>query len=701
MPFARDPAELPPGHPVLSAPQSLGRLRSSFAVYEIVLAGPVLMCRCFPPDHPPGPIPHRMLADDLALVRVGSDSAPVTWVVAAIAWTNAHVMRVSLRAADWPLRAEAVFALDPETDILCQDTTLLHDGVGPSVPIGLTLGCCITVEERVHAVIHLSGAWTQETQIRALRMTNAPIAMESRTGKTGFGFQPYVALRAPETTWLCQMHWPGNWRLEIEPLDQGALIEGGINPWSFRHHMRDGRTLALPRVLFGRVRGRMNASTQRLHDWRNRHRPDPDRVIPVQFNSWYRYFGEPSATAIMPIIPLAARLGCEAFVLDAGWYRPDDDDSDAEWFHRTGDWRISQTRFPDGLRPISAVCRRLGLIFGLWFEPEVIGTLSSIRTQHPEWLHHLDGRPPADDERAVLHLGVPAAWQHAFDRISEIIRSADVGWMKWDFNADLFAGGWAPGLPEELTDEDPLIAHYRGVFSLQDAIRALFPALILEMCASGGGRMDAAILSHAHVNWISDQPGPLRKLAIHFGSQLPHPAVTCNDWLVEWPPGNIPGYDDADDELRHLGDLPFRLRVAMLGSFGISARVDHWAEADLAAAAAHIAFYRQHLRAVIQHGRQYLLTMPPAPDGGGAWAAIWYTRRDRLGGVLFAFRLAGDETSRTFRLPGLDSTRRYRVRAFEARHWTNLPAPLDRGISVHLPNRFSSALFRVETLRDD
>ena len=51
--------------------------------------------------------------------------------------------------------------------------------------------------------------------------------------------------------------------------------------------------------------------------------------------------------------------------------------------------------------------------------------------------------------------------------------------------------------------------------------------------------MDGEILSHAHVNWISDQPGALRKLAIHFGSQLAHPAVECNDWLIEWPPGSI------------------------------------------------------------------------------------------------------------------------------------------------------------------
>lgn len=674
----------------------LGRLRSAFAVYEIVLSGAVLSCRCLPSDTPTASDPPDRLRDpDLALVAAGDPAEPVIWTEVETEWTNTHAVRLRLRTTNPPLEAEIRFELDAATDLVHQVTTLRHTGDGAPIPIAAPLGCCVSVEEEVRAIVHLSGEWTRETQVRALRMANAPMQMESRTGKTGFGYQPYVALRAPETTWLCQLFWSGNWRLEVEPLGKGALIEGGINAWGFRHRLHPGATLDLPSVLFGRIAGRMNASTQRLHDWRNHHRPDPDRPIPVQFNSWYRYFGEPTAAAILPVIPLARRLGCETFVLDAGWYRPDDDDSDAEWFHRTGDWQVSHTRFPGGLRPIADACLAQGLGFGLWFEPESIGTLSSIRQRHPDWLHHLDGRPPAPHERAILHLGVPDAWWHAFDRVAAILRSARVGWMKWDFNADLFAGGWAPDLPDTLTDEDPLMAHYRGVYRLQDAIRAAFPDLVLEMCASGGGRMDGAILSRAHVNWISDQPGPLRKLAIHFGSQLAHPAVTCNDWLVEWPPGTIQGYDDADEALRHLGDLPFRLRVAMLGSFGISARVDQWSEADLAIAADHIRFYQRHLRPVIQHGRQYLLTMPPAPDGSGDWAAIWYTRRDRSGGVLLAFRLSGPDAGRTFRLPGLSRDRRYQARAFDASDWTDLDAPLEHGLSVHLDGRFQSAMVRV------
>ena len=118
---------------------------------------------------------------------------------------------------------------------------------------------------------------------------------------------------------------------------------------------------------------------------------------------------------------------------------------------------------------------RLDLRFGLWFEPEVIAAASAIRANHPEWLHHLDGRTARADQRAVLNLGVPAARRHAFDRMTRILSSVGVDWMKWDFNADLGAGGWAPGLPDLLTGQDPLVAHYDGLYRLQDAIRGGSP----------------------------------------------------------------------------------------------------------------------------------------------------------------------------------------------------------------------------------
>ena len=635
-----------------------------------------------------------------AMISHGSERRPVSWRVAVWHQPNPLTLRLALSGVDVPLEAEIWFGIDPITGLLSRNTVVHHRGIGPDVRITASLAFWYGIHEPIDDVRCLAGAWAQETQIRHSDGTT-PLTLESRAGKTGFAFQPYLALSSKSSTYLCQIFWSGNWALRAQPSPTGVAVFGGLNNWQFHCHLTAGGndTLRLPTVLFGRFDGDLNAATQRLHDYRRRHRPDPERPSPVQFNSWYPYLGEPNADAMLTLVPLAKRLGCEAFVVDAGWFRTDEDDSTADWTVRTGDWHTSRTRFPNGLREVSSACREQEMRFGLWFEPEVIGALSAVRRNHPEWLHHRAGQPPPANERAILHLGVPAARRYAFERMTRILSRVGVVWMKWDFNADLGSGGWAPGLPDSLTDQDPLVAHYEGLYRLQDAIRRWFPDLILEMCASGGGRMDGELLSHAHVNWVSDQPGPLRKLAIHFGTQLAHPAVVCNDWLIEWPPGRIAGYDDNEDSvgLDERCDLPFRLRVAMLGSFGISASIDRWPEADLVVAAEHVALYRHKLRSIIHHGDQYFLTPPPAIDGSVGWAAIWYAAKDGSSGVLFASRLGSDEASRIFPLAGLVAEKGYRASLTSARSVVDTTGDaLAHGLDITVPGQFQSELVLVE-----
>ena len=663
--------------------------------YELRFDGFALTCDCVPESMEE--VAPRGSAAETAMVRLGQRLEPVRWDIAAWHQLDELTHSILLRARDHPLEADIGLSIDRPSGLLARHTLLRHHGEVALLDITATVGFWFGIHEPIERILYLSGSWAEETQLKRVQPDEAGLLLESRAGKTGFDFQPYAALRSAAAIYLFQLLWSGNWMMQITPDEVGASVWGGFNNWRFRHRLVPGASLVLPTVLFGRFEEGLDGATRRLHDFRRAQRPDPDRPIPVQFNSWYPYLGEPSAERLLPLVPAARDLGCEAFVVDAGWYRTDEGDSDAHWDERTGDWRVSRTRFPGGMREISRSCHALGLKFGLWFEPEVIGPLSSIRRQHPEWLHHIDGTPPDPQDRAVLNLGVPAAWQHVFGRVTRILRAVEVDWMKWDFNAEIGPGGWAPGLPRRLTGQAPLVAHYEGLYRLQDAIRAAFPDLILEMCASGGGRMDGEILAHAHINWLSDQIGSFRQLAIHFGAQRAHPAVVCNGWLIDWPPGSI-SYDEDKPFRDPRGDLAFRLHVAMLGSFGMSARLELWTDSDRALVAAHSAFYRARLRAIIQHGDQYILTRPPPPDGNGDWAAIWYAAKDSSEGVLFAFRLAGPAAEQRFALAGLDPGARYRVAPFGGSPVEAEGTALGEGLAVALPETFRSQLVLVERL---
>ena len=642
------------------------------------------------PEERPYPDPVRQSYSE-ANVQLAPHAQAVKWAIEAWSQPDADTFILTLSALDLPLQTELTFAVDAETALLRRQTVLRQRRSHTPVVLnhaGNTFSFCLPAH--VQQVLYLTGRWGAETQVQQTPLTQAPLLLESRAGKTGFEMAPYVALRAPGYTYLCELAWSGNWQLYLRRLLAGrVMLAGGLNPWGFHHRLRSGEELVLPEALLLCVQGDLNAATQRLHDYRRRQRPNPARPLPVHFNTWYPYNEQPQVERMKPIADKAAALGCESFVVDAGWYTTEQENPEEGWWIRTGDWAINRRMFPNGLTELSDHCHTLGLGFGVWFETEAVGPSATVRRDHPDWLHHLDGAAPAPDQRAILHLGVPDARAFIRDRILSVLGPTDAAWLKWDFNTDLRQGGWSPTLPQTLTRQDPLLAHVRGLYQLQDELRTARPDMVLEMCAGGGGRMDAAVMSHAHTYWISDQTAPLMNLAIHFGSQLAHPAIECNDWLVEWPLAPEPAMDRR-------GDLAFRTRVAMLGTFGISAPLERWSASDMATVQTHVAWYRQRLRTVIHRGDQYFLTEAPPLDGNGDWAALWYVTKDARQGALFVFRLASQQPAREFNLPGLDPGATYRLSTPEGSQLTRRGAELMAGFPITLPTSYSSALFFVE-----
>jgi alpha-galactosidase len=659
-----------------------------------------LVCDHFgPPDQVVAPVRPLFDVDAVHLVRrdagvqLAPGDQPVRWELADWSQSDPDAVVLRLRGHDRPIEARLRFGLDAPTGVLLRSTTLRHVGGGPPRDIAGATTAAVRVPPAAREVLYLSGSWGLETQPRRVRLGHEPLLLESRSGKTGFEYAPHVALLAPGHTYLCQLLWSGNWEIYLRRQLEGYVALGaGLNPWGLRHRLEAGDELALPDVLLACVAGDLNAATQRLHDWRRARRPDRDRPVPVQFNSWYPQPGEPPVADMKAFADTAAGLGCETFVLDAGWYTTETEDPSESWWLRTGDWVVSRRLYPNGLEELADHCRARGLAFGVWFEPEAISPSGVVRGRHPELLHHVGGRPPLRERRAILNLGVPAARELARERVLAVLCATGSTWMKWDFNTDLGQGGWADGLPEALTRQDPLIAHYRGLYRLQDELRAAIPGLTLEMCASGGGRFDGELLAHAHVNWMSDQTRPLANLAVHFGSQLVHPAVECNDWLIEWPPHD--GHQKGQPVDRR-GDLRFRTRVAMLGSFGVSAPVGRWSAEELEVVRQHVGWYKERVRPLVQRGDQYLLTEAPPADGAGDWAAAWYLSKDARQGALFAFRLEG-HPGRELALPGLDPDARYRLTSPEG--WTaeRSGAELGRGLPVELDAPFRSTILAVE-----
>lgn len=661
----------------------------------------------------PSPV-FRNLADTLqstrsvARLHLAPDDRPTTWDVKAWSQVDDHAVMITLADRFEPLEAELQFVLDPPTHLLRCKTRIRNTGEHQSIRLTGAVSFSVTLPEQVREAVYLVGSWTGETQMQRIPIQATPLHLESRSGKSGFEFSPYLAVLSPTHTYVFQLHWSGNWQMNMRRDFTGEVqVSGGLNDWGLRHTLGVGDSLELPDAAMVFCKGDLNAATQRLHDYR-RHvvRPNPEREIPVQFNTWYPSFGEIAEGVwgvkldmanLRQSVENAAKLGCEVYVLDGGWYAFDSDPTDAHWFDGVGDWVASQKWFPNGLEELSAYCHAHNIAFGIWFEPEASGPGSSIQLHHPEWLHTLQkkliphGRYQ-HPSRALLNLGIPEARAFQRERILAIARANGATWIKWDFNMNLNQGAWAEGLPDSLTQTDPLIAHCRGVYTLMDEIREAITDLTLENCSSGGGRFDPGIAAHAHVHWASDEIKTLRRLAINFGSLLAHPAIEVNTWLVDWPPHQRHSDMDAPDTR---GDLPFRLHAAMLGSFGISAPTWQWSADELVMVREHIDVYKSCIRPILHTGDQYILTEAPPLDGNGDWAAIWYIAKVADKGVLFVYRLASTEAQRTFRLPGLDFSAHY-VAKTVGNSAPQQSYSHENGLSVQLDQTYRSAIFLLE-----
>ncbi|MDZ7607406.1 MAG: alpha-galactosidase [Cyclobacteriaceae bacterium] len=97
---------------------------------------------------------------------------------------------------------------------------------------------------------------------------------------------------------------------------------------------------------------------------------------------WYKkpYLDSMNLKRITREIDVAHRMGIEVFVIDAGW------------FEKTGDWKPSPTRFPDGLKDVKAQLDRYGMKLGLWFNPTVAAQSSKMYLEPPEVCPHYEWR---------------------------------------------------------------------------------------------------------------------------------------------------------------------------------------------------------------------------------------------------------------------------------------------------------------------
>ncbi len=316
------------------------------------------------------------------------------------------------------------------------------------------------------------------------------------------GFFPTVAVEdtVAGVLWGAQLAHPGSWQMEVYRRDDLAAISGGLADRELGHWTKTlapGERFTSPVATLACVAGDLDdlcAALTAAQEPALANVPASERALPVMFNEWTTSWGNPSHENMTALAHALAGTGIRYLVMDAGWYKP----AGGDWSTAQGEWVPNAAMYPQGLRATADAIRACGLVPGIWFELEVIGSASPLfgRT---DLLLHRDGRVLTVGSRRFLDLRKPAVVAHLTERVIELLRAAGFGYLKVDYNDSLGLGvDGAESLGEGLRQ------HLEGVQAFFRKLRAELPDLIIENCSSGGYRLEPSMIGLTAMSSFSD-----------------------------------------------------------------------------------------------------------------------------------------------------------------------------------------------------
>ncbi len=401
------------------------------------------------------------------------------------------------------LTYQARFSIDPSTHVIEASARLSSDA-----PIHLhwLSAPVFPAPQSSDEMIDFAGRWCGEFQLNRTPWSAGIRYRENRTGRTGHEHFPGLiipctgATNASGQAYGFHYGWSGGHRMVAEELPDGRRqIQFGHATRLEHAPQTEFETATLYAVFSDAGLNGCAVAFQRHLRERILSFPNPERPRPVHYNCWEAVYFNHKLDELKEIATLAAGLGAERFVLDDGWFGSRDDDTQA-----LSDWEVDPRKYPHGLDPLIDHVHGQGMGFGIWFEPEMINPNSNIFRAHPEWAlggeDQIMGR-----QQMALDMALPQVRDFLFERIGKILGDHKIDYIKWDHNRVL---------------PMPDAAQTRGSYELLDRLRAAFPLVEIESCASGGGRIDFGILKRTHRVWLSDSNDALERLKMQHNAAL-------------------------------------------------------------------------------------------------------------------------------------------------------------------------------------
>lgn len=556
---------------------------------------------------------------------------------------------LELRLRDPVTGLRAILYYHLTGDVITRRMRVIGGGEGSFV-IREAMSATVDFEQGEFDLLTLDGTTLREFTPCLRRLEPGVTEITSTRGISSHQHSPNIALLRPGAdqhhgeVYGFSLVYSGNFVLRAEVDQYGACrLQGGINPFAFSWKLGAGESFDTPEIVLSWSDEGLNGLSQRLHPFVRRHILDgtpAEQTRPTLLNTWEACYFNVSGEKLLRIGEAAGKCGIELLVLDDGWFGRRNAANSS-----LGDWTVNPEKFPGSLDALSDALGEKGMRLGIWVELEMISPDSELYRSHPDWCLHTDGRVRTQwRNQLVLDMGREDVLAYLKRCMDGILGSGKIHYVKWDHNRRLTQA--ASALLGSERQGEVFHRYIMGTYALLDYVRRTYPQVLLENCASGGGRFDYGMYCYFHQGWLSDNTDAISRLSMQNAASIFFPSEVITSHVSACP----------NHQNGRTTPFAFRANVCALFNAGYALDVLTMDESELKAMTESVELFKS-LRETVRNGRFTRLCSSVIPDKWYGWMV-----GDEARAVIGYYRpyCAPEASYWTIPLPGLEPDTLYR-----------------------------------------
>ena len=510
-----------------------------------------------------------------------------------------NALKVVLKEKTEDVRLILYYCVYEDSNVITRSAVLENTGAKPFVIRSLA-SLQLDMDADVLKVISFHGDWAREMEKCDMMLTGGKYVSESRGGNSSNHANPFIMYAEPGATetggevYSTNLVYSGNHRESAEFGGHAkARILTGINPDLLNWKLKKGESFLSPEAVLTFSAAGYRGISKNSHrfvrehivrgEWKHKERP-------ILLNSWEAAYFKISEGKLLKLAKEAADAGMELFVMDDGWFGKRDNDNCS-----LGDWYDNKDKLPNGVGGLSEKIKALGLMFGIWVEPEMVNEDSDLYRAHPDWAvknpdrHHAEGR-----DQMILDLSRKEVRDYIIDAMTDVFERSGCDYVKWDMNRN-FSDYFSQAGTAEDCGRLPH-AYILGLYEVMDVLTKRFPHILFEGCASGGNRFDLGILSYFPQVWASDDTDAVARCSIQNGYSYGYPQSTWSAHISASP----------NHQTLRRTPLATRFAVASMGVFGYELNLCDLPADEIKEIKEQVEIYKKW-RKILQFGDLYRL----------------------------------------------------------------------------------------------